>query len=216
MTTKQDYTPGGTKIEGAYENDRNAENNQLFKDIIREAFGVTDVIVAHHLVYETQEVRGGFAYQIVEEIPSADALIFDHLIAQRIWGGSYKDVLVKLALEPCETRDALLKILYYGRKNQQTKSQILADIAKQLGIPCVNIPINTMSPEDLSGIPAPEEEKMQKYSASFKNRNIEFEARDYHEAKCIGALKLGTGEQNPDLTVTCVVSRCYSSKENKD
>lgn len=115
MTLTQDYTPGGTKIEGTYENDRNAENNQLFKDIIREAFGVTDVIVAHHLVYVTQEMRSGFNYQIVEEIPSADTLIFDHMIAQKIWGSDYKDVLVRLAHEPCETRDALLHDLYYGR-----------------------------------------------------------------------------------------------------
>lgn len=116
MSTAQDYTPGGTKIEGAYENDRNSESNQMFKDIIREAFGVTDVIIGHHLVYETQEMRGGFNYQIIEEIPSADALIFDHKIAKKIWGNDYKTVLTRLVLEPCETRDKLLKSLYYGRK----------------------------------------------------------------------------------------------------
>lgn len=115
MSTTQDYAPAGTKIEGAYENDRNAENNLLFKDIIREAFGVKDVIVAHHLVYVTSEIRDGFNYEIIEEVPSADTLIFDHLVAQRIWGNDYKDILTKLALEPGETRDALLKKLYYNR-----------------------------------------------------------------------------------------------------
>lgn len=118
MSTARDYTAAGTRIEGSYENDRNADGSQLFKAIIREAFGVTDVIIAHHLVYViTEKGPDGFSYETVEEIPSADALIFDHLVAQRIWGARYKDVLIKLALEPCETRDVLLKQLYYARKS---------------------------------------------------------------------------------------------------
>ncbi len=116
MSIAKDYTAAGTRIEGSYENDRNADGSQLFKDIIREAFGVTDVIIAHHLVYVvTEKGPDGFSYETVEEIPSADALIFDHLVAQRIWGAKFRDVLVQLVLEPCETRDVLLKKLYYGR-----------------------------------------------------------------------------------------------------
>ena len=116
MTVTQDFTPTGVKIEGSYENDRNAEGSQLFKDIIREAFGVQDVIIAHHLVYVTTDKRGGFNYEIVEEIPSADSLIFDHLVAQRIWGEGFRDVLTMLALEPLETRDKLLSQLYYDKR----------------------------------------------------------------------------------------------------
>lgn len=103
------------RIEGSYENERNAKHSELYKAIIRECFGVTDVIVAHHLVYVTNEVRDGFSYDIVEEIPSADCLIFDHDIARHIWGEGFRDVLVKLALEPVETRDALLEKLYKDR-----------------------------------------------------------------------------------------------------
>lgn len=110
-----DFTPGGLKIEGAYENDRNAANADLYKDIIRECYGVQDVIIAHHLVYVAEEKRDGFTYQIVEEVPSADTLIFDHDIARRIWGDGFKDALVKLALEPVETRDKLLGELYRNR-----------------------------------------------------------------------------------------------------
>lgn len=118
MATQQDWTPGGTKIEGAYENDRNAESAELFKAIIRAAFGVQDVIVGHHLVYVTVERREGFEYQIVEEIPSADALIFDHEIAKRIWGDAWKAVLAALALEPCETRDKRLAELWAARSRR--------------------------------------------------------------------------------------------------
>lgn len=118
MTTKTDFTPIGTKIEGAYENDRNAENADLYKAIIREAYGVKDVIIAHHLVYVKEEKRAdGFNYQIVEEVPSADSLIFDHEVAKKIWGPTYRLALSRLALEPIETRDKLLSDMYKGRNN---------------------------------------------------------------------------------------------------
>lgn len=116
MGTKDDFTPTGIKIEGSYENDRNIENNELYKAIIREAYGVTDVICGHHLVYQTEEKRAdGFTYQIIEEIPSADALIFDHKVAQKIWGDHWRSYLVRLALVPVEERDKLLSELYHSR-----------------------------------------------------------------------------------------------------
>lgn len=117
---EKDFTPTGMKIEGAYENDRNAESSDLFKAIIREAYGVKDVIIAHHLVYVTEEKRAdGFNYSIVEEVPSADSLIFDHDVARKIFGDEhFKEVLVKLALEPVATRDKLLGEIYHGRKGK--------------------------------------------------------------------------------------------------
>lgn len=115
-TREKDFTPTGLCIEGAYENDRNADSRDLFKAIICEAFDVTDVIIAHHLTYVAVDHRDGFDYQVVEEIPSADALIFDHGVAKKIWGEDrYKDILTRLALEPVATRDDLLAKLYYGR-----------------------------------------------------------------------------------------------------
>lgn len=116
MSTMTDFTPTGVKIEGNYENDRNAENSALYKEMIRECFDVTDVIVAHHLTYVTEDKRDGFAYQVVQEIPSADALIFDHDIARKIWGeNKFMSVLVTLACEPISTRDKVLAELYHGR-----------------------------------------------------------------------------------------------------
>lgn len=115
MTTKTDFTPTGVKIEGQYENDRNAEHSELFKAIIREAYGVKDVIIAHHLVYVTVEKRDGFDYQIVEEVPSADTLIFDHEVARKIFGRSYRKVLTTLAQVPPELRDDELYQFYNYR-----------------------------------------------------------------------------------------------------
>lgn len=114
---EKDFTPTGLRIDGAYENDRNAENSDLYKDIVREVFGVTDVIVAHHIVYVTDEVRDGFHYQVVEEIPSADALIFDHDIARKLFGAElYPVYLAQLACKSVEDRDTLLRDLYYDPK----------------------------------------------------------------------------------------------------
>src|SRR5262245_39476640 len=119
MTPKTDFTPNGLKIEGAWENDRNTESRDLLKAIVREVYGAEDVIVAHHIAYVAKEERiedgRQYHYELVEEIPSADTLIFDHDAARKLWGPGFKDVLIQLALEPVETRDALLAKLYYGR-----------------------------------------------------------------------------------------------------
>jgi hypothetical protein len=119
MTTKTDFTPSGIKYEGPYENDRNAENADLYKAIIREAYGVTDVICGHHLVYQVEDKRAdGFTYTFVEEVPSADTLIFDTDVAQRLWGDKWKSVLSILAVTPIAERDALLHDFYYGRAHE--------------------------------------------------------------------------------------------------
>lgn len=111
MLQDKDFTKGGLKLEGQYENDRNAESRELFKAIIREAYGVQDVIIAHHLTY----VKDEGDYEYVEEVPSADALIFDHDVARKLWGKQWKSILTRLALEPIATRDALLKKFYDAR-----------------------------------------------------------------------------------------------------
>ena len=112
---RKDYTPNGLKYEGPYENDRNTCFAELYKDIIREAYGAKEVICAHHLVFVQTEVRDGSPYTIVEEVPSADTLIFDHDVARKIFGPTFRVQLAVLACHPIETRDAKLAELYYGR-----------------------------------------------------------------------------------------------------
>jgi uncharacterized membrane protein len=119
MTTQTDYTPSGIKLEGPYENHRNGDNADLYKAIIREAYGVTDVICGHHLVYQVEDKRAdGFTYTFVEEVPSADTLIFDTDVAQKLWGDKWKSVLTILAVTPIAERDALLHDFYYGRAHE--------------------------------------------------------------------------------------------------
>lgn len=112
---KKDFSPTGLKFEGPWENDRNAVYSEMWKDIIREAFGVQDVICGHHLVYvATYQDAQGFPITVVEEIPSADTLVFNHDVMKKLFGLSYLNVLAVLAREPVETRDAKLAALYYS------------------------------------------------------------------------------------------------------
>ncbi len=115
---KPEFTPNGMKIEGPYENKRNADNSDLYKAIIREVYGAGDVIIAHHLTYVAVDNRDGFDFQVVEEIPSADTLIFDHEAAHKLWGEDWSNVLTELALTPVPERDARLKALYEARGRQ--------------------------------------------------------------------------------------------------
>ncbi len=92
------------------ESKRHSDNLDLFEAMIREAYdGVTMVVAGHHIMV----MRAGHPLPI--EIPSADYLIFNHTIANAVWKGRAMAVLTMLANEPVETRDALLRSLYYGR-----------------------------------------------------------------------------------------------------
>lgn len=118
---EKDFTPTGLKLEGNYENDRNQDYKDLCKAIIREVYNVEDVIIGHHLLYVVEEDRIdettglSFKYQIVEEIPAIDTMIFDHEVAQKLWGSQWKEKLRVLACEPPDSRCELLSKLYYGR-----------------------------------------------------------------------------------------------------
>ena len=111
---KRDYQKG-LRVVGSWENDRNAASRPLFTEMLKEALGIDQTIIAHHLVY----VKMVDDYTIVEEIPSADALIFNHEIMRKLFGDGFLSVLQTLACEPCETRDAKLAEFYNARKVTQ-------------------------------------------------------------------------------------------------
>jgi len=92
------------------ETKRITDNIDMFELMIRQACsGVTVVVGGHHIMFLIE------GRPLPMEIPSADALIFDHVIARHVWGERYPDALSQLALEPTATRDALLRKLYYRR-----------------------------------------------------------------------------------------------------
>jgi hypothetical protein len=91
-----------------WENDRNKRNHKLYTDILHHCFGADGVIIGHHLTFGGEEAP--------DEIPSADTLIFDHPIAQMIWGDGYLAVLEHLAVLPAEQRDIALSTYFYKRE----------------------------------------------------------------------------------------------------
>ena len=118
--------PTGIRKEGDCENERNLASSDLFKAIMREAFDVQDVICGHHIIYEKMQMgNDGYPYHFPQEIPSADALIFNHDVARKIWGDNeWRDNLVALALEPVATRDKLLYQLYHNRLRKEDNRRV--------------------------------------------------------------------------------------------
>jgi hypothetical protein len=97
----------------ATEDKRNIDNLDLFEAMLREAYpDVTLVVAGHHIM----AMRQGKPLPI--EVASPDTLIFNHYIAQKIWGDPYLYILAQLAASPPAERDALLRQLFYNRKPQ--------------------------------------------------------------------------------------------------
>lgn len=110
---REGYTEAGLRIEGPFENARNARMRECFKAVLRKVFGVQDVIIGHHLVYVTVEKdKDGFDIQIIEEIPAADTLIFDHDVARKLWGDEWQACIAQLASTPATERDDLFRKLW--------------------------------------------------------------------------------------------------------
>lgn len=95
------------------ENSRNQINAALYERVLREALPDANLVVAgaHHIFVRSNGT--------VDEIPSADTLIFDHVIAYRIWGEGFREVLAQLASTPVPARDMLLEELLNSRKPKE-------------------------------------------------------------------------------------------------
>lgn len=91
------------------ENDRNTHHGDVFIDLIRRAFGNEVVMVGHHFVFEPQTAMDAHDLSRLNEIPSADTLIFDHEIMGSVFGAGAIPLMIRLASVPAESRDALLR-----------------------------------------------------------------------------------------------------------
>ena len=94
-----------------FEDERNKRNKKLYSDILKAAFGNVAVI-GHHLCFNDGDD--------LDEIPSADCLIFDHDIMQKVFGIPYLSVITQLAVLPVGERDEMLSKLFYNRRGVQT------------------------------------------------------------------------------------------------
>lgn len=85
---------------------RNHENAALYTRMMQIAFGAQDdEMIGHHLSFQEHG-----KLDTLQEIPSADTLIFDHYVMSRVFGYYAIKVMQHLASVPFENgeRDALL------------------------------------------------------------------------------------------------------------
>ena len=93
------------------EDNRNRDHAELWEAMIKCAYPeVTGVGCGHHIMFKRPDRIAP------DEYPSADCLIFDHEVARAIWGHDYKFTLSRLAMEPPETRDVMVRKLFEEAK----------------------------------------------------------------------------------------------------
>lgn len=92
-----------------FENDRNTHHGQIFIDLIKRAFRTDEVVmVGHHFVFEPQDAMQKLDLTQLNEIPSADTLLFDHEIMGAVFGDAAVPLMIELAKVDCSKRDALV------------------------------------------------------------------------------------------------------------
>lgn len=92
-----------------FENDRNTHHGQIFIDLIKRAFRTDEVVmVGHHFVFEPQEAMQKLDLTQLNEIPSADTLLFDHDIMTAVFGERAVPLMVEMAKVSCVSRDEII------------------------------------------------------------------------------------------------------------
>jgi hypothetical protein len=93
----------------SFENKRNKRFHKLYSAILHEAFGNCSVI-GHHVCFTDDNGD-------LNEIPSADTLIFDHNVMVRVFGVTAMAVMSQLAITTVDNdaRDNLLAELFETR-----------------------------------------------------------------------------------------------------
>ena len=90
-----------------FENERNKKWAPLYTAIIQKAWGAdTDVLIGHHLCTEQNK-----DLKTENEIPSADTLIFDHEIMDKVFGVAAHGIMRGLATVPSDKRDDILQMI---------------------------------------------------------------------------------------------------------
>lgn len=90
---------------------RNKAHGKLFAAIMRIAFGNDDdVSIGHHLSFQP---HGDI--DSLNEVPSADTLIFDHKVMTAVFGSNAVRVMQRICSFPADSRDGELQRLFDAR-----------------------------------------------------------------------------------------------------
>lgn len=90
----------------AWENERNVHHGAVFIELIQRAFEVGEVVmVGHHFVFEPKAAMQHLDLTKLNEIPSADTMLFDHEIMTAVFADRAVEIMVALARLPAAKRD---------------------------------------------------------------------------------------------------------------
>lgn len=104
------------------ENDRNTHHGDVFIDLVKRAFGIDEVVmVGHHFVFEPQSAMTALDLTKLNEIPSADTMIFDHDIMKEVFGDKAIPLMMQLAQVRAEERDAIVRQALNATTPEPTK-----------------------------------------------------------------------------------------------
>lgn len=97
---------------------RNKAHGELFAAIMRIAFGKEDdVSIGHHLSFQP---HGDISS--LNEVPSADTLIFDHNVMRAVFGDNAIPVMQRICALPADKRDDELQRLFDTRETLDGKA----------------------------------------------------------------------------------------------
>lgn len=94
----------------SYENDRNHRNAELYERFLRMALDKPEVavLIGHHITFEFDcDGDGKLDISTMNEVPSADCLLFDHELMGKVFGPHASIIMATLSQVPCEERDEL-------------------------------------------------------------------------------------------------------------
>lgn len=113
------------------EDTRNRKHHHVYERFLRLAVGQgAHILVAHHLTFELPVADGDDGEP--NEIPSADTMMFCHVLMDKAFGVRSHDYMLSLAAVPVEVRDGLFEDMVIQEEERR-------DDAKRVRLnPCIS------------------------------------------------------------------------------
>jgi hypothetical protein len=102
------------------ENERNHKNHKVYEELLRRATGAHTVVIGHHVSFQLD------GSDDLNEIPSADTVIFCVELMTRAFGSAAKAIMLTLSTCSTEERDARLASYLEEYPHAQEKGAVTA------------------------------------------------------------------------------------------
>lgn len=127
------------------EMNRNHAGYNVFEEFFKRAFGVgTVVVINHHLVFK-RDMEGG--KRDVQEVPSADTLLFSHHYMSKVFGTQAESIMRALLLCPPQEREAHLARELELLRAEEMVSARRAQVRQPLALQGRAMVVSSMPPD---------------------------------------------------------------------